>query len=112
MAEVGAMRHVIDIEQRSPVQDTAGEPILNWNFVMRRRAEVVRTPGREVFAAAERQARVPTQFRIRYPRAIVVLPSMRVVWQSRVYNILSAIDPDGLKVDMLITAEEWVEAQP
>lgn len=103
----GELRHQVRIEARSTVQDSAGEPLLEWTPFTTRRASIERTPGREAWNSAQREARVPTLFRLRYLAG--VLPAMRLIFNSKVYDIISAIDPDGQKSDLLITAEEHVE---
>jgi head-tail adaptor len=107
----GKLRHSVRIEQRSTIQDGAGEPALSWTLFAARRAAIERTPGREVLASQERQSRVPTTFRLRYLAGVV--PAMRLtLWLSpnkRIFNILSAIDPTGLGAELVITAEELIE---
>ncbi len=108
MISAGRMREVVRIEQRSPTQDAAGEFLLNWTLFAQRRAEIVRTPGREVWSSSERQGRVPTLFRLRYLDG--VMPAMRLICNAKVYDIISAIDPDGLGAELVLTTEELVEA--
>ncbi len=104
---IGAMRDVVRIEQRATTQDAAGEPVLSWTLFAQRRASLERTPGREVWASAERQGRVPTVFHLRYLAG--VLPAMRLIHEEKVFNILSALDPDGSRVELVIVTEELVE---
>lgn len=105
----GYMRAQVTIEQRSSVQDAAGEPALSWLFFLSRRAEIVRTPGHEVFSEG-RNARVPTVFKLRYVDG--VKPQMRLLCRGKVYDILSAVDPDGHRAELLVTTEELVEESP
>ncbi len=104
------MREVVRIDQRSTTQDAAGEPLDTWTEFATRRAAIERTPGRELWASSERQGRVPTVFRLRWLEG--VLPAMRIVNNSKVLNIVSAIDPDGMRAELVITAEELVEEVP
>lgn len=106
----GRMRHTVRIEARSTTRDAAGEPKLEWSiFAAPRRAELVRTPGTEIFAQG-RNGRVPTVFKLRHLDG--VLPQMRLLFRDKVYNILSAIDPDGCRAELLVTTEELVEETP
>ena len=112
---LGAMRHVVRIEQRSPAQDPTGDQVLSWSpFVGPRRAEIVSTPGREFFNSAERQGRIPTIFKLRYLDGVT--PAMRLIHSTggveAVFKILSAIDPDHLRVELVITCEELVGEEP
>jgi SPP1 family predicted phage head-tail adaptor len=108
--DVGKMRYEVRIEKPSTAPDPAGEPIGSWVLVVdKRRAELMATPGREFYSAAERQARVPTMFKIRHPRSdFTVEPQMRLVFKGRWFDILSAVDPDGLEVELVISTEERV----
>ena len=106
----GDMRHSVRLELRTTLQDAAGEPLTTWNLFAERRAAVERSPGREVWASAQRSARVPTIFRLRYLDGVT--PAMRLLFDGKVYDILSAIDQAGRGEELLITAEEHVEASP
>jgi len=105
------MRHVVQLEVRATTQDASGEPLHTWTPFARKRAAIERTPGREVWASQERQGRVPTTFRLRYLDGVV--PAMRLVLgvppTAKVFNVLSAIDPTGMRAELVITAEELVE---
>lgn len=108
MTDAGPMRESITIQQRTTSQDGAGEPLLTWSTVATRRAEKMATPGREVWGANQRSARVPTVFRIRFPKDLVITPKMRVLHLGTVFDITSCVDADGRRVDMLLTCEELV----
>ena len=109
MINAGALRHSITIQVRSSTQDAAGQTADTWTTFATRRAALEQTPGREVFASAQRGGRVPTVFRLRYLAG--VLTSMRVSYDSRIFNILSAV-PDSVKSELVLTCEELVEAAP
>lgn len=108
MTRAGAMRHVVRIEQRLTNQDAAGEPSPSWSLVTQRRAEMLPTPGTEVWSGNERNGRVPTVFKLRWPREVTVLAQMRLTTKGRVYNILSAVNDGGRGVDLLLSCEELV----
>lgn len=106
----GAMREQVRLESRSTAQDTVGEQILTWSLFALRRAEVVRTPGKELWASMERNGRVPTMWKLRWLDG--VLPAMRLICRGKVYNIVSALDPTGRQEELLITSEELVGDSP
>jgi SPP1 family predicted phage head-tail adaptor len=107
--DLGALRLQVRIEERTAQQATSGEPVFAWNLVGTPRAEKLQTPGREVWSAAQRSGRVPTIFKIRHPRTdYTVKPQMRLTCDGVLFDIISASDPDGRKVDLLITCEEQV----
>lgn len=110
MLRPGLMRHRIIIQAPPTGQDDAGANYGAWTTFATVYAEMRRGPvGREVEAAAQTQARVPVEFRIRYKAG--VLPSFRVVHDSGVYYIVSAVDPDGRKAELVLTTEQRVEDQ-
>lgn len=106
MVRTGAMRYIISVQQRSQTLDAWGAPTEAWVEVFSCRAAIDWTPGREVFEAAARNARTPTTFRIRWRAGVV--PSMRIVYQTRVFNIISAVDQDGRREQLTLMAEELV----
>ncbi len=108
MTNSGFMRGMVRIEQRSTVQDSNGEESPTWSLVGTRFAEKVATPGREVWSSNERHARVPTIFRIRFPKTFSIESKMRLIHKSKLYDIISAIDENGRGVDMLVSCEELV----
>ncbi|PZR07074.1 MAG: hypothetical protein DI536_28885 [Archangium gephyra] len=112
MTASGPMREVIHLQAQTELQDDTGQRRLIWNDVAVRRAEVTQSTGSEVVTGAARAARVPTIFRIRYPREFEVTPAMRVVNRGRVFNIISRADADGRRVELVITAEELVGEAP
>lgn len=107
MVRAGDMRHEVTLQLRTTVQDAAGEPHDSWNHFATRRAAMTRSAGAEVWAAAGRNGRVPTQFRLRYLAG--VLPEMRLTCRGKLYDIISAVDPDGRGAELVIMAEERVE---
>lgn len=106
----GQMRHQVRLEQRVSTQDTAGEPTLSWALFAERRASIERMAGRELWGAEQRLGRVPTIFRLRWFDG--VSPAMRLLWNGNVFDILSAIDPDGMSVELEVTALEHVDEVP
>ena len=110
MINAGRMRETVRIEQRTAALSSFGEQQATWELFAERRAEIVRSPGREVLNADQRQGRVPTVFKLRWLEG--VLPEMRLIHDEKLFDIESAIDPDGLGRELLVTAVEHVEAVP
>jgi SPP1 family predicted phage head-tail adaptor len=104
------MRHRVTLQQRSEVLDTAGGVRDAWVDYAQRWASMDRAAGREVWASAQRSGRVPAVFRLRYLAGVV--PGMRLVFDGRLYNVLSAVDQAGRREELVITAEELVEEAP
>jgi SPP1 family predicted phage head-tail adaptor len=91
MIRSGDLTEQIQIQRRSSTLDASGEQLLVWTTVYTRRAELQKTPGREVFAAAQREGRVPSIFRLR-PEGVDVTSADRVVCDGAVYEIDSVVD--------------------
>lgn len=106
MVRAGDMRFQVTFQRRTTTRDAAGEPGDTWTTVATRRAAMERVPGAEVRAAAQRNERVPVTFRLRYLDSIDA--NLRLVFDGRVHNITSIVDPDGRKAELVITAVELV----
>jgi SPP1 family predicted phage head-tail adaptor len=106
----GAMREQVQLQQRTTQQSSSGAPLPVWNVFATVRAEVMRLPGREVYASAERNARVPTTWKLRWLDGVT--PDMRLINRNKVFNIKSAIDPTGRREELLVTAEELTGETP
>lgn len=106
----GEMRHQVRLEVRSSTQDAAGEPVHTWSLFAERRASFEQMPGRELWGSEQRLGRAPTIFRVRYIPGVV--PSMRLIWLGRLFDVVSVTDPDGLRVEQVLTCLEQVEQSP
>lgn len=110
MIRPGPMRHRVVIQRRATGTDAAGGVRDAWEEFASRRASVDRAAGSEVWASAQRSGRVPTVFRLRYLDGVT--PAMRLLVGGRAYNILSAVDQEGRRAELVITAEELVGEAP
>lgn len=106
----GPMRHRVTLQRRATGTDAAGGVLNSWEDVATRWASMDRAAGSEVWSSAQRSGRVPAVFRLRYLGNVV--PAMRLLFDGRIYNILSAVDLEGRKAELVITAEELVEESP
>lgn len=106
----GPMRHRLLVQQRVTGVDAAGSPLATWEKFAIRWASMDRAAGSEVWSSAQRSGRVPAVFRLRYLEGVV--PAMRLLFDGRTYNVLSAVDQEGLKAELVITAELLVEETP
>lgn len=105
----GKMRKQVRIEQRTTQPDAAGEPQVIWSLLCTARAQIERAAGAEVWSGNERSGRVPTVFTTRFRADVTVLPKMRLTCDGVLYDIKSAIDPDGMRAELELTCEELVE---
>ncbi len=85
MTNPGRLDRRIVIEQRTPTQDAAGQPIDSWAELATVWAEVVPVGGSEVFQAKQFGAETVKKFRIRWRGDVTT--KMRVVYDSDNYDI-------------------------
>lgn len=108
LTNAGAMRDVVRIEERSSAQDALGEPVTTWTLVCERYAEKLPVPGREIWSANQRVAKLPTVFKMRWPKEVEIKPQMRLICKGKLYDILSAVDFEGRETDLILSCEELV----
>lgn len=80
----------VTIQSRTISQDAEGVPTETWANLATVWAAVEPISGREYFQAATVQSEVTARIRIRYRSGIV--SNMRVLYGSRVFEIVSVID--------------------
>lgn len=89
----GRLRHQISIEQVTETPDGSGGLVKTWSVFAPLRASYEPLMGKELFSAQQEQANVSTRFRVRHVAGIT--PKMRVVFDSRRFNIEGVIDVGG-----------------
>ena len=89
----GALRHQIVIQRYTATKDSVGAEVKSWLAFATLRASYEPLMGKELFAAQQEQASVTTRFRVRYCAGIT--PKMRVLFEGRLFNVESVIDPYG-----------------
>ena len=85
MMQPGDLDRRITIQQNTPTQDGAGNPLDAWTDLATVWAEVVPVGGSETFQAKQTGAEAVAKFRIRYRGD--VLRKMRVVYDSDNYDV-------------------------
>jgi SPP1 family predicted phage head-tail adaptor len=88
---MGQMRQRIALQAKT-ITKSEGIPLENWTTVATVWAAVSDISGKEYFQAGALQSEVTTRIKIRYRTGITT--SMRVLYGSRVFQILSVIDKD------------------
>ena len=87
----GDLRRRVTLQQRSSeAANSYGQASTSWTDVVSTWADIQPMNGRELMSAQAQQSEVTHQVEIRYRTG--VLPRMRVVYQSRVFEIQSVID--------------------
>lgn len=110
----GTLREIVKILRPSQKQDETGQKVDGWELVKDGvRAEYLASPGVEAVAAGRQTvARVPTQFKIRVPLTFEVNATMRLIWKTKTFQIVGAVDERARRVDMVVTCEELVGEPP
>lgn len=94
VAGAGALRHRIQVQERTTTQDAWGEPLDTWTTVLRLWAELRDLSGREFLEARQVEgAAIATRLRIRWRPD--VHEGQRVVIGGRVLEVAAVLDPDG-----------------
>jgi SPP1 family predicted phage head-tail adaptor len=106
----GKMRFRVVIQRPSDVQGDSGQPVDQWIVFASRRAMKELTAGSEHMVPQEQIARVPVLWKLRFLRGVT--PKMRLLSDGKVYEILSAIDPDGMLNELHISSLERVGETP
>lgn len=106
MTTAARFRHRVTIQQKGKVQDEYGQEREDWMDVATVWAAVEPLRGREYFEAHQVQAEVTTRIRIRYRPG--VRPDMRVVYNGRIFNIQSVIDPEERHRELQLMCREVV----
>jgi SPP1 family predicted phage head-tail adaptor len=107
----GRLRERITIQQESIVRDTFGAEVPTWVAVATVWASVL--PGssgeRYVSTVELHQAEISHTVRIRYRSGLG--PTLRVLWGSRVLQILSVVDPTGRQAELVLLCREIVDGE-
>ena len=88
----GKLRHKIAIQQITVTQDANGDTTKTWATVASPWANVVPVSGREYFNAKQHTSEISHTVEIRYDASIT--PKMRVLHNSRYFDIESVINED------------------
>jgi SPP1 family predicted phage head-tail adaptor len=108
--ESGKLRYLVAIEQKTGARDGFGADQELWSTVAQVYAGFDTLSGQELFAAQKINADVTHKITIRYRSGI--LAQMRVNWtdtregRNRIFDILSATDPDQRREKLELMAIE------
>lgn len=102
----GQLRDRVTLQEVTETRDSFGAVVEAWSDVATVWAEVADLSGREYFDAQQTNAELKTRIRIRYRSGVV--PKMRAVFGSRVFDIESVIDPDSRRRELHLMCKEVV----
>jgi SPP1 family predicted phage head-tail adaptor len=101
---IGSLRHLVTIQQAASSTSVRGGVSQTWSTHQRVWGSVEALSGSEGLAAMQRWGSVTTRIRIRYLSSVT--PAHRVIYGSRTFDILAAVDPDGRRVEMHLMCVE------
>ncbi len=105
--QTGRLRERVTIQTEDVTRDASGQELKTWPDVATVWAQVLPGASAERFlaSAGQRVAEVTHTVRIRYRAGIT--PKMRLVWETRILEIISIVDPDGrTRTSVLLCSEE------
>ncbi|HII3799618.1 TPA: phage head closure protein [Pasteurella multocida] len=104
---IGKLRHRITIQRQVNTLNEYGASVTVWRDVKTVWAEVKPLSGREYFSAQQVQSEITTQIFIRYLPG--VLPTMRVKFGSRFFEIVSVINASERDIYLQLMCKEKID---
>ena len=105
--KIGKLRHRIAIEQVANIQEADGSVIETWSGFAMAQASIEPISGREYFSGQTTHADVTHRIYARYIPGVV--PQMRIVFQSRIFAILSVINTRERNVELQLMCREIID---
>lgn len=105
--QTGRLRERLTIQEETVTRDGSGEELRTWGTVATVWGQILPGTPNERFqaAAGQRVAEVSHRVRIRFREGIT--PKMRILWETRILEILGVVDPDGKRsTTYLLCTEE------
>jgi SPP1 family predicted phage head-tail adaptor len=104
--QAGTLNRRIIIQAPSTVQDASGQPTDAWTNLLTTWANLRAVTGKEVYASSGFVSELTHVVTIRYP-SVTVNSTMRVLYDSRIFQIQAVIDPneDRKQIDLLCKEE-------
>lgn len=102
----GDFNRRVTIQQRGAAKDGFGQATQTWTDLLSCWARIEPLSGRELVMAQAQNAEVTHLVEIIYRPTITA--AMRVVYQGRIFNVLSVIDPDMAHVSLELLCSEGI----
>lgn len=104
--KIGRLRHRIVIEESIAGRDSFGAEVSEWSQFAKVWADVSPVSGREFIAFKQINAEITTKVTIRYTAGVTT--EMRVLFDNRIFEITSIINPEEKNVSLLLMCKEVV----
>ena len=102
----GKLRHRVVIKEKVVSRDGYGEEDVTWTAVDTVWASIEPLRGREFLESRQEQADVSHRVRMRYQGSIV--PTMRVLYGTRVFEVVSVVNPVERDISLELMCREDV----
>lgn len=105
--KAGDLRHQVTIQRLVQGQGASGEVTLTWTPFATVWGAVEPLSGREYWQAQQTASETSIRVRVRYLAGVV--PTMRVLYGSRVFEILSIVDQEERHRELQLMCRELIE---
>lgn len=107
MINAGKYRHPITIQKRDLTQNSYGETTDNWVDVVKVRAGIYPISGAEFLNSYESHSEVSHKVHTRFV-PVGITPDMRIMFNERVFRILSVINFQEVDKELQIMCKELI----
>ncbi len=104
--KIGKLRHKITIQEYIATRDSFGAEVQTWTDKASAFASITPVSGKEYFATQQWNAEVTTKITMRYLQGIT--PKMRVLFGSRIFEILSVLNFEERNIELNLMCKEAV----
>jgi SPP1 family predicted phage head-tail adaptor len=99
-------RHRISVQQQTTSTDAGGGKVNTWAEIFSSWASVNPLTGHESYAWGQLMEESNYVIKIRYRAGVTA--AMKIIWQSRTFDIQTVLDPSGLKRLLVLGCVERV----
>jgi SPP1 family predicted phage head-tail adaptor len=103
----GQLRHKVVIQENVPSRDGYGAEVESWDEYATVWAAIEPIRGREFWESQQINAEVTARITIRYLAGVT--PKMRILHGTRIFEILSVINPEERNRELQLMVKENVE---
>jgi SPP1 family predicted phage head-tail adaptor len=98
----GRLRHVLTLQRENASQDANGESVPSWTNVSTGVwGEILFVNGSEQTQAGQTVATNSVTITVRKRSDVTITPQHRWLWNGKVFNIISAVDPTGIGEELI-----------
>lgn len=102
--EIGRLRHRVALQAYTASRDSFGAETQEWSDTANVWASIEPVSGKEYFSSKQLNAEITTKITIRYLKDIS--PKMRVVFEGRIYEIISVINFEEKNISLTLMCKE------